>query len=102
MPFLSLKNADNLYGFSMAFTRKEMGYYLPIPTAVAGHDKYMQYSAIWRKTLSFIDEPCAVHRYSGEHNVSSFGKNNILPPFHIKLYYRLVTYMSVIWRSIRR
>ena len=102
MPFLSLKNADCLYGFSMAFTRKEMGYYLPIPTAVAGHDKYMQYSAIWRKTLSFIDESCAVHRYSGEHNVSSFGKNNILPPFHIKLYYRLVTYMSVIWRSIRR
>ena len=30
---------------SLAFTRKEMNYYLPIPTAVAGHDKYMQYSA---------------------------------------------------------
>lgn len=101
MPFISMKNADCLYGFSLAFTRKEMNYYLPIPTAVAGHDKYMQYSAIWRKTLSFIDEPCAIHRYSGEHNVSSFGKNNVLPPFYIKLYFRLVTYMSVIWRSIR-
>lgn len=100
MPFLSLKNADCLYGFSLAFTRKEMEYYLPIPTDVTSHDKYIQYSAIWRNTLSIIDEPCAIHRYSGVHNVSSFGKNNILPPFYITLYFRLVTYMSVIWRSI--
>ncbi len=102
VPFFTIKNVLCLYGFSLAFTREELKFFLPIPSSTTGHDTYIQYSAMWRKTLSFIDEPCAIHRYSGKHNVSSFGKNNILPPFYIKLYFRFITIMSVIWRSFVR
>lgn len=102
VPFFTIKNVLCLYGFSLAFTREELKFFLPIPSSTTGHDTYIQYSAMWRKTLSFIDEPCAIHRYSGKHNVSSFGKNNILPPFYIKLYFRFITIMSVIWRSLVR
>lgn len=97
--FFTAKNILCLYGFSLAFAKDELKYYLPIPEAVTGHDTYIQYSAIWRKKLHFIDEPCAIHRYSGKHNVSSFGKNNVLAPLPVKVYFRLVTYLSVIWRS---
>ena len=97
--FFTAKNVLCLYGFSLAFARDELKYYLPIPEAVTGHDTYIQYSAIWRKKLHFVDEPCAIHRYSGKHNVSSFGKNNVLAPLPVKVYFRLVTYLSVIWRS---
>ena len=102
VPFFTLKNVLCLYGFSLAFTRDELKYYLPIPSSVTGHDTYIQYSALWRKKLHFIDEPCAIHRYSGKHNVSSFGANNVLPPLPIKIYFRLITYLSVIWRSMVR
>lgn len=97
IPFFTLKNRHCLYGFSMAFEKKELAYYLPIPSMVSGHDIYIHFSAIWRKKLHFIDEPCAIHRYTGQHNVSSFGKNNVLPPIPVKIYFRLVTYFSVIW-----
>ncbi len=100
VPFFTVKNVMCLYGFCLAFTKEELRYYLPIPSSTTGHDTYIQYSAMWRKTLHFIDEPCAIHRYSGKHNVSSFGANNVLPPFPIKLYFRLVTYLSVIWRCV--
>lgn len=102
VPFLSVRNRMCLYGFSLAFSRDELKYFLPIPNAVTGHDTYIQYSAQWRKKLHFIDVPCAIHRYSGKHNVSSFGANNVLPPWPIKLYFRLVTYVSVIRRSLVR
>lgn len=99
VPFFTIKNVMCLYGFCLAFTKDELRYYLPIPSSTTGHDTYIQYSAQWRNKLHFIDEPCAIHRYSGKHNVSSFGKNNVLPPLPIKLYFRMVTYLSVIWRS---
>lgn len=102
IPFFTIKNKLCLYGFSMAFARDELRYYLPIPSAVTGHDTYIQYSAMWRKKLHFIDEPCAIHRYSGQHNLTGFGKNNLLPPLPIKVYFRLVTWVSVIWRSMVR
>lgn len=57
---------------------------------------------MWRKTLSFIDEPCAIHRWTGVHNVSSFTSNNSQPPFFVKCLFRLNTYISVIWRSMVR
>lgn len=98
IPFFSPKGMG-IYGFCMGFAREELKYYLPIPSHVAGHDKYFQYSAIWRNKLHFIDEPCAIHRWSGVHNVSSFGKNNVVPPLLIQIYFRLVIYISVIWRS---
>ena len=102
VPFLTLRNRLCLYGFSMAFSRDELRYILPFPSSVPGHDTYIQYSAKWRGKLHFIDEPCAIHRYSGLHNVSSFGKNNIMAPPIIRLWYRIVTYTSVIWRSFIR
>ena len=101
-PFFSIKDKLGVYGFSLGFTKAELRYILPIPSMVAGHDKYIQYSAMWRGKLHFIDEPCAIHRWTGKHNVSSFGKNNILPPLPIKIYFRLMTYISVIWRSFVR
>lgn len=100
--FFTVKNVMCLYGFSLAFTKDELRYYLPIPSSTTGHDTYIQYSAKWRNKLHFIDKPCAIHRYSGKHNVSSFGANNVLPPLPIKLYFRMVTYISVIWRSMVR
>lgn len=61
-PFFSFKDQLGCYGFSMGISRDELKYILPIPSMVAGHDKYIQYSAMWRKRLHFIDEPCAIHR----------------------------------------
>lgn len=91
-----------IYGFSIAFTKDEMKYFLPFPTSCTGHDVYIQYSSHWRKTLRFIDEPCAIHRYSGIHNVSSFGKNNVMVPLYLKVLFRLNTYISVMWRALVR
>ena len=102
-PFFSLKDKMGVYVFSMGFTREELKYILPIPSFVAGHDKYIQYSAMWRKRLHFIDEPLAIHRWTGTHNVSSFSSdNNRQPPFLVKAFFRLYTYASVIWRSYTR
>lgn len=101
-PFFSLKDQLGVYGFSMGFCRNELKYILPIPSFVAGHDKYIQYSAMWRKKLYFIDEECAIHRWTGSHNVSSFTNNNSQPPFLVKSLFRLNTYLSVIWRSLVR
>lgn len=101
-PFFSVNDKLGVYGFSMGFCRDELRWILPIPSFVAGHDKYIQYSAMWRNALSFIDEPCAIHRWTGTHNVSSFTSNNSQPPFFVKCLFRLNTYISVIWRSIVR
>ena len=54
------------------------------------------------KRLHFIDEPCAIHRWTGTHNVSSFTSNNHQPPLFVKMWFRINTYASVIWRSIVR
>lgn len=101
-PFFSFKDQLGCYGFSMGISRDELKYILPIPSMVAGHDKYIQYSAMWRKRLHFIDEPCAIHRCTGTHNVSSFTSNNHQPPLIVKMWFRINTYASVIWRSIVR
>ena len=101
-PFFSLKDQIGIYGFSMGFCKQELKYILPLPSFVAGHDKYIQYSLKWRNKLHFIDEPCAIHRWTGTHNVSSFTHNNSQPPFFVKCLFRLNTYLSVIWRSIVR
>lgn len=99
IPFFSPK-AMGIYGFSMGFAREELKYFLPIPSHVAGHDKYFQYSAMWRKSLRFVDVPSAIHRWSGVHNLTSFGQNNMKPPLLVQVYFRLVTYLSVIYRSV--
>lgn len=99
IPFFSPKGMG-IYGFCMGFAREELKYFLPIPSHVAGHDKYFQYSAIWRKKLHFVDEVCAIHRWTGVHNATSFGKNNVKPPLLVQIYFRLVIYLSVIYRSM--
>lgn len=101
IPFFAPKGMG-IYGFCMGISKNELKYYLPIPSHVAGHDKYFLYSAIWRKKLHLIDEPCAIHRWSGVHNATSFGKNNVRPPLLVQVYFRLVTYASVIYRSLMR
>ncbi len=37
-----------------------------------------------------------------KHNLTGFGKNNVFPPLPVKIYFLLVTWTSVIWRSIVR
>lgn len=102
MPFFKLRGNDYALGFSMAFSRDELRYLLPIPQFVSSHDAYIQFSAIWRNKLSFVDTPCAVHRFTGKHNVSAFRDNNVMPPFLVRQAVRIRTYMSVIWRSLVR
>lgn len=97
--FLQLRNLSTAWGFTMAFDRNELNYLLPIPSFTMGHDTFIKYNALCRKRLSYIDTPCAIHRWDG-HNVSSFGKNNLMPPLPIRLLIRLNTYATVIWRAI--
>lgn len=87
----------------MGFSREELKYLLPFPNFSNGHDNYIHYSAIWRHRLSYIDEPCAIHRWTGKHNVSSFSSaTSCQAPFFIKVFFRVYTYVSVIWRSMVR
>lgn len=101
IPFFAPKGMG-IYGFCMGFAREELKYFIPIPSHIAGHDKYFQYSAIWRNKLHFVDEPCAIHRWTGVHNATSFGKNNVKLPLLVQVYFRLVTYLSVIYRSVTK
>ncbi len=102
VPFFTFKTVS-VYGFSMGFSREELKYLLPFPNISNGHDNYIQYSAAWRRRLSYIDEPCAIHRWTGLHNVSSFSSAaSNQPPFLVKAFFRLYTYVSVIWRGMVR
>ena len=84
------------YGFTIAFDRSEFKYIHPIPH-VPYHDNFITYVGGFRKKLHIIDEPCAFHLYTGEHNVSS-KKNDM--PFLIRNYFRIKLVLIALYRSL--
>ena len=98
-PFFTFKFWHFLYGFTCGFPREELKYLLPFPATIPQHDKFIGLTALWRNKLHFIDEPCAIHRWSGQHNVSSTIEHT---PAYIRIYWRLLSWAIVIWRSITR
>jgi len=93
-PFFSLRYAHSLYGFSCGMDRKVLSYVFPMPN-VPQHDTFIMLSAQCRGQLHYIDEVCAMHRWSGIHNVS--GKYNPTPQW-VRLFYRLKIWVIVLYR----
>ncbi len=86
-----------MYGFSGAFTRNMLNLFLPMPQ-IPYHDNFMTYIASFMNKLYFIDDSCAIHRWSGEHNVSSIGNQQ---PNIVRTWYRVKMLYYVIWRIVR-
>lgn len=95
-PFFKLKRKYSLYGFSCGFSKDELKYIMPMPE-IAQHDTFIMLTAEWRKRMYYIDNVCAVHRWTGSHNVSSRTNNT---PQLIRLWYRINIWRYVIWRSL--
>lgn len=96
-PFFSIRFNHSLYGFSCGFAREELKYLLPFPN-MPQHDTFIMLSAQWRKKLHYIDDICAMHRWSDVHNVSrTTNTNNI--PIYVKIYYRSIIMCTAIWRG---
>lgn len=95
--FFALRHNNSMYGFSCGFSKNELKYLQPFPD-VPQHDTFIMLMALWRKKLFFVDKPCAIHRWSGCHNVSSAAKR----PIWFPLYYRIKMWTLVIWRSLIR
>lgn len=94
--FFKLRFSHSLYGFSCGFSRDELRYILPIPE-IPQHDTFIMLTAKWRNRMHYIDEVCAIHRYTGSHNVSSIANNT---PQWVRLWYRMKIWFIVIVRSI--
>lgn len=99
-PFFTLKYNHPLYGFSCGFSKDLLKYILPMPD-VPCYDIYIMLVAIWKKKLIYMDEICAMHRWTGVHNLTC-DKDTSSNPIHIKLYYRLKTWAMVISRCLFR
>lgn len=97
-PFFTLKFNHPLYGFSCGFSKDEVKYILPMPD-VPAYDIFIMLIAIWKNKLFFIDEPCAMHRWTGKHNLTC-DKDTSSNPIYIKLYYRIKTWKAVILRCL--
>lgn len=96
-PFFTLRFSHSLYGFSCGFAREELKYIMPMPN-MPQHDTFIMLTAMWRDKLTYIDDVCAIHRWSGVHNVSKTGIYNPTPQW-VRLYYRCIIWFTVIWRS---
>lgn len=99
-PFFTLKFTNALYGFSCGFAREELKYIMPMPN-ITSHDVFIMLIAIWQNKLHYIDEKCAMHRWTGIHNLTSDKDISNNPPY-IKLYYRMGMWIMAIWRSITK
>lgn len=97
-PFFKLKFNHSLYGFSCGFSKDELKYILPVPE-VPQHDTFIMLTAKWRNRMYYFDEVCAMHRWTGTHNVSSIANN---APKIIRLLYRMKMWYIVIKRSLLR
>lgn len=84
------------YGFSLGFTKQFMMQYLmPIPI-IPAHDMFITLIASFTDNISIIKEPCALHRWTGEHNVSS---HDTYAPFLYRNYYRVKMVLIAFYRS---
>lgn len=94
-----LRPKYRFYGFSICIVKSELKYICPIPN-IPYHDNFISYVEIFRNRLykeNIIDEPCAFHRYTGKHNVSSM-KNDT--PFLIKNTLRVKLVLIALWRGL--
>lgn len=98
-PFFTLKFTHPLYGFSCGFSKEEMKYILPMPD-VPCYDVFIMLVAIWNNRLHYMDEFCAMHRWTGADNLTC-DKDVSSNPIYVKLYYRLKTWVMVISRCIK-
>ena len=96
--FFALRFSHSLYGFSCGFVRDELKWIMPIPN-VPQHDTFIMLTALWRNKMHFIDDVCAVHRWSGEHNVTGEANLNITPNY-VRLFYRFRIWVTVIFRAL--
>jgi glycosyltransferase involved in cell wall biosynthesis len=97
-PFFTLRFSHSLYGFSCGFVRDELKWIMPIPN-VPQHDTFIMLTAQWRNKMHYIDDVCAIHRWSGEHNVTSDVIYNFTPNY-VRLFYRFRIWVTVIFRAL--
>lgn len=93
----TLKRKYYLYGFSAGFHRTMLKYFLPMPV-IPGYDNFMMFIESFLNKIQFVDDSCAIHRWSGEHNVSSIWNQQ---PFIVRQYYRTKMLLYVCWRIIK-
>lgn len=99
-PFFTLKFNHPLYGFSCGFAKEELKYIMPMPN-IHTYDVFIMLIAIWQNKLYYMDEKCAMHRWTGVHNLTCDKDTSANPPY-IKLYYRMRLWIMAIWRSVTR
>ncbi len=97
-PFFTLKYNHPLYGFSCGFSKDMLKYVLPMP-GVPCYDVFIMLIGIWKKKLYYMDDVCAMHRWTGVHNLTC-DPNTSANPVYIKLYYRVKTWLMVILRCV--
>ena len=83
------------YGFCFGFTKDFLRkYIIPIPD-IPAHDMFITLLASFSNNISLIEEPCAIHRWTGEHNVSS---HDTYSPFWYRNYYRIKMVLVAFYR----
>jgi len=95
-PRFRLKRKYLLYGFCCGFTKEILKIVQPMPD-IPHHDNFIMLVASFCNKVRFINEPCAIHRWSGEHNVSSIIDDS---PWAVRQYYRIKMILFVIWRCL--
>lgn len=95
-PFFALRYYNSLYGFSCGFDRKELHYILPLD-GMPFHDTFIMLSAQLRHRMHYIEEKCAIHRWTGTHNVSVGGASNNTP-LYVRLFYRIRMWTIILFR----
>ena len=93
--FFRLKHVG-YYGFSIGFDKNELKYIQPFPKAII-HDTFITLIGIRRHRIHLLNEVCAIHRWTGIHNVSSIGVSNPTPQL-VRLYYRMRMWIMIMWR----
>lgn len=84
------------YGFSYGLSRELLKYIMPLPEPSV-HDVFIAATAIRLGNYHLLNESCAIHRWTGVHNVSKEGAVNKTPQF-VRLYYRLRMWIIIMWR----
>ena len=97
--FFRLKHVG-YYGFSIGFDKNELKYIQPFPKAII-HDTFITLIGIRRHRIHLLNEVCAIHRWTGIHNVSSIGVSNPTPQL-VRLYYRMRMWIIIMWRGWSR
>ena len=96
-PRWRLRRETKMYGFSCGFTRKELNLYLPFPN-IPHHDNFMMLVSQFKNNYGIVNDVLAQHRWSGNHNVSSYVDNT---PFLVKNWFRLKQVIHAYWRFLK-